>query len=414
MELKPGYKQTEVGVIPDDWDVKKLKDVAEIRSGIAKNSKAVVANPVEISYLRVANVQDGYLDLSDISTITLSRDDVNRYTVMPGDVLMNEGGDLDKLGRGAIWGGDLSPIVHQNHVFVVRCKKGILPEFLNAWTSGSASRRYFLVAGKQTTNLASINKSSLGGLPIALPCPSEQQKIAEALNELDSLIQSLNELTAKKRDIKQAAMQELLTGKRRLPGFEGEWEEFSLGSVASMNSGGTPPTGRDDYYGGGIPWVSISDMTSGGKFISQTERTLSAAGLANCAAKQFPAGTILYAMYASLGECSIAATEVTSSQAILGIRPGASLHNEFLFYYLSSIHDKVKLMGQQGTQSNLNKGIVQGFTLRLPDKAEQIAIAEALGEIDQELDALSMKAQKIREMKIGMMQQLLTGKIRLT
>jgi type I restriction enzyme S subunit len=411
MELKPGYKQTEVGVIPDDWDVKKLKDVAEIRSGIAKNSKAVVANPVEISYLRVANVQDGYLDLSDISTITLSRDDVNRYTVMPGDVLMNEGGDLDKLGRGAIWGGDLSPIVHQNHVFVVRCKKGILPEFLNAWTSGSASRRYFLVAGKQTTNLASINKSSLGGLPIALPCPSEQQKIAEALNELDSLIQSLNELTAKKRDIKQAAMQELLTGKRRLPGFEGEWEEFSL---ASMNSGGTPPTGRDDYYGGGIPWVSISDMTSGGKFISQTERTLSAAGLANCAAKQFPAGTILYAMYASLGECSIAATEVTSSQAILGIRPGASLHNEFLFYYLSSIHDKVKLMGQQGTQSNLNKGIVQGFTLRLPDKAEQIAIAEALGEIDQELDALSMKAQKIREMKIGMMQQLLTGKIRLT
>jgi type I restriction enzyme S subunit len=414
MELKPGYKQTEVGVIPEDWDVKKLKDVAEIRSGIAKNSKAVVANPVEISYLRVANVQDGYLDLSDISTITLSRDDINRYTVMPGDVLMNEGGDLDKLGRGAIWGGDLSPIVHQNHVFVVRCKKGILPEFLNAWTSGSTSRRYFLVAGKQTTNLASINKSSLGGLPIALPCPSEQQKIAEALNELDSMIQSLNELTAKKRAIKQAAMQELLSGKRRLPGFEGEWEEVSLGSVASMNSGGTPPTGRDDFYGGGIPWVSISDMTSGGKFIAQTERTLSAAGLANCAAKQFPAGTILYAMYASLGECSIATTEITTSQAILGIRPGESLHNEFLYYYLSSIHDKVKLIGQQGTQSNLNKGIVQGFTLRLPDKVEQIAIAEALGDIDQELVALSMKTQKTQEMKAGMMQQLLTGKIRLT
>ena len=238
-------------------------------------------------------------------------------------------------------------------------------------------------------------------------------KFHERRADLEALLDSLEDLIAKKQNIKQAAMQELLTGKRRLPGFEGEWEEFSLGSVASMNSGGTPPTGRDDYYGGGIPWVSISDMTSGGKFISQTERTLSAAGLANCAAKQFPAGTILYAMYASLGECSIAATEVTSSQAILGIRPGASLHNEFLFYYLSSIHDKVKLMGQQGTQSNLNKGIVQGFTLRLPGKAEQIAIAEALGEIDQELDALSMKAQKIREMKAGMMQQLLTGKIRL-
>jgi type I restriction enzyme S subunit len=200
----------------------------------------------------------------------------------------------------------------------------------------------------------------------------------------------------------------LLSGKRRLPGFEEEWEEVSLGSVATMNSGGTPSTGRDDFYGGGIPWVSISDMTSSGRFISETERTLSDTGLSNCAAKKFAAGTILYAMYASLGECSIAAREITTSQAILGIRPGPYLDSEYLYYYLTSIRDKVKLMGQQGTQSNLNKRIVQGFILKLPKKAEQVAIARVLGEIDQALDVARIKAGKIHNMKIGMMQNLLS------
>ena len=154
-------------------------------------------------------------------------------------------------------------------------------------------------------------------------------------------------------------------------------------------------------------------MTSSGRFISETERTLSDLGLANCSAKRFPTGTILYAMYASLGECSIAAREVTTSQAILGIRPGPSLVGEYLYYWLESIRGAVKLMGQQGTQSNLNKKIVQGFSLGLPSKTEQAAIAKVLSEIDQDIDALKVKAEKTRAMKAGMLQQLLTGKIRL-
>ena len=189
-------------------------------------------------------------------------------------------------------------------------------------------------------------------------------------------------------------MQELLTGKRRLPGFEGEWATVSLGSVAAMNSGGTPSTGRDDFYGGDIPWVSITDMTSSGRFISETERTLTDLGLTNCTAKRFPAGTILYAMYASLGECSIAAREVTTSQAILGIRPGSLLINEYLYYWLKSICGSV-VMGQQGTQSNLNKKMVQEFSLGLPSKDEQSVITKALVDIDNDIDALKLKLEKL-------------------
>jgi type I restriction enzyme, S subunit len=119
----------------------------------------------------------------------------------------------------------------------------------------------------------------------------------------------------------------------------------------------------------------------------------------------------LYAMYASLGECSIAAREVTTSQAILGIRPVSSLVGEYLYYWLESIHGAVKRLGQQGTQSNLNKKIVQGFSLELPSKTEQVAIAKVLSEIDEDIDALKDKSEKTRAMKEGMMQQLLTGKI---
>jgi type I restriction enzyme S subunit len=208
-------------------------------------------------------------------------------------------------------------------------------------------------------------------------------------------------------------MQELLTGKRRLPGFSGEWEVKRIGELADMASGGTPSSSNPDFYDGDIPWVAISDMTKGGKFISFTERNLSNEGISNCAAQMFPAGTVLYAMYASLGECSIASVPLSSSQAILGIRVKEKLSGEFLYYYLQSIKPKVKTLGQQGTQANLNKGMVQGFLLQLPPVTEQTAIAAVLSDMDAELEALESRLAKARQIKQGMMQELLTGRIRL-
>jgi type I restriction enzyme S subunit len=138
-----GYKQTEIGVMPADWIVTHLSNVAEIRGGIAKNSKLAVIDSVEVNYLSVANVQDGYLNLSIMNRIVIKKQNLKRYSVLPGDVLMNEGGDLDKLGRGAVWSGEIENCVHQNHVFVVRSTDKITPKFLNIWTSGNVARRFF-------------------------------------------------------------------------------------------------------------------------------------------------------------------------------------------------------------------------------------------------------------------------------
>lgn len=259
-----------------------------------------------------------------------------------------------------------------------------------------------------------VNRNDLHKLHVSIPGSREEQHaVAKTLSDMDLLIDSLLRLIAKKQSIKQGMMQQLLTGKTRLPGFSGSWRDLKLGEVASMGSGGTPSSKISGFYGGGIPWVSIADMTSTGKYIQETEKTLTHDGISSSAARLYEPNVVLYAMYASLGECSIAVGRVSSSQAILGISPGRSLDREFLYYYLTSVKSIVKDMGQQGTQSNLNAGMVRNFDLRLPPLDEQLAVSAVLIDIDKELDGLTRRLELARSVKQGMMQELLTGRTRL-
>lgn len=180
-----------------------------------------------------------------------------------------------------------------------------------------------------------------------------------------------------------------------------------------MASGGTPTRSVSRYFGGGIPWVSISDMTGSGKYVSATSTTLTDEGLKSSSAKLYEADVVLYAMYASLGEVGLAVGRVASSQAILGIQPTKELDREFLYYYLEAIKPLVKQMGQQGTQSNLNAGMVRDFRLGLPSLSEQRSIAAALADVDDLIEALHRRIAKGMALKRGMMQKLLTGRSRL-
>jgi type I restriction enzyme S subunit len=197
----------------------KLADVAEVRTGVAKGSKRP-RNPVELPYLRVANVQAGALDLSAVLTIEVEGKDVPRYSLRTGDVLMTEGGDFDKLGRGTIWAGEIGPCLHQNHVFSVRCdQERLLPDWLS-WVSGSHyGRRYFLLCSKQSTNLASINSSQLKAFPLPLPSIAQQKRIATIIKAADAQSDAMSRLIEAKRTFKRGLMQQLLTGQKRFPEF---------------------------------------------------------------------------------------------------------------------------------------------------------------------------------------------------
>jgi type I restriction enzyme S subunit len=169
---------------PASWSARRLADIATITGGVTKDSKKQSADFVELPYLRVANVQRGYLDLSEVKTIRVPPDRVSELLLRAGDILFNEGGDIDKLGRGWIWNDELPACVFQNHVFRARLLDPTLEPRYFSWYGNSRGYEYFLARGKQTTNLASINKSVLSALPVAVPPADEQAEIVRRTNEL--------------------------------------------------------------------------------------------------------------------------------------------------------------------------------------------------------------------------------------
>jgi type I restriction enzyme, S subunit len=173
------------GAIPACWQVLSLSDVAEVQSGRAIGRTNGIAGLMTLPYLTVANIKDGYVDLSNVKTMQVSTAEADRFSLRRGDVLFTEGGDADKLGRGCIWDGQLEPCLHQNHIFAVRPDPTLLvPEFLAAYASSVRGKAYFLSCAKQTTNLASINSTQLRSMPLLLPSIIEQEQIVSILVSL--------------------------------------------------------------------------------------------------------------------------------------------------------------------------------------------------------------------------------------
>lgn len=180
-----------LGEVPQHWKVTRLKYIATVQTGIAKGKDTADKETVTVPYLRVANVQDGFLALDDIATIDIEPEQLDRYRLAPGDVLMNEGGDFDKLGRGAIWHGEIADCIHQNHVFAVR-PHGVSSEWLNLVTSSHYAQFYFMGRSKQSTNLASISSTNIMELPVLLP-PADEQ--LATLEFVESEIMKIDRLT---------------------------------------------------------------------------------------------------------------------------------------------------------------------------------------------------------------------------
>jgi type I restriction enzyme, S subunit len=167
----------------DGWKTHQLSEVAFVQTGTAKGRHFGDRKTVELPYLRVANVQAGYLNLDEIKTIRIAENESDRYRLQPGDLLLTEGGDFDKLGRGAVWRGEIELCIHQNHIFAVRLDQNVvLPEFAEYEMLSWHAKRYFLGVAKKTTNLATINSTQLAAFPMKLPEMQEQQRIVAHLD----------------------------------------------------------------------------------------------------------------------------------------------------------------------------------------------------------------------------------------
>lgn len=211
-----------IGEIPKEWRKTQLRHCATIKSGITLGksySKDTVL--IERPYLRVANVQGGYVDLNDLATIEVTPDEDLKYRLHSGDVLMTEGGDRDKLGRGCVWHGEIEPCLHQNHVFAVQTNETILlPEFLEYLTASDVGRSYFDVTAIKTTNLACTSSSKVLAFTIPLPPIEEQIEIVSFIKkrslELNKLIMKKKLLVQELESYKKSLIYEVVTGKREV------------------------------------------------------------------------------------------------------------------------------------------------------------------------------------------------------
>jgi len=264
-----------------------------------------------------------------------------------------------------------------------------------------------------------VNLTTFGFSAFKLVLPptlAEQEAIAGALSDADAWIESLEQLIAKKRQIKQGAMQELLTGKRRLPGFSGEWEETTLGELATFLSGGTPSRNNDGFWTGDIPWISASSLRCFEIWRSDSNVTKEAVVSGS---KIAPVGSSLLLVRGSALHkeilCGLVIKPVCFNQDVKALVPYSQVVPRFLTMLIRGMADAMlKLVSSAGnTAGVLDTKLLKAFAIRLPTPNEQTAIATVLLDMDNEIGSLESKLAKAREIKQGMMQELLTGKIRL-
>ena len=412
--MKPGYKQTEVGLIPDEWSLKGLGDVSDIDVGLSK-PKIVFG-----SGCPVVTVQDLYagsiINSSALKRVVVTEDEINNYRLEKDDILIsNASVKRDGIGYSNRFDGSNEDVIFAKYAYRARNLRAILPLFLHHALRAPFCRLW-IISNSQTGTLTNLNKAAARSIPIPVPPIPEQRAIAEALSDVDGLLGGLDRLIAKKRDLKQAAMQQLLTGQTRLPGFHGEWEVKRLDALADIRSGGTPSTSDPRFWDGEIPWCTPTDITdlNGHKYLGETARMITPLGLNASSAEMIPAHSVVMTSRATIGECAINTVPVSTNQGFKNFIPFETTDVDFLYYLL--ITQKQGFISLCGGSTFLEIGKTQlvAYQVRLPaTKAEQTAIATVLSDMDAELAALEQRREKTRALKQGMMQELLTGRIRL-
>ena len=372
--------------LPQGWEIVSLEKVAKIQTGLAKGKKDQ-KNVVSLPYLRVANVQDGYLDLSEIKEIEVDSSQVNRYLLQNEDILLTEGGDFDKLGRGGIWHCQVNPCLHQNHVFAVRVnKENLIPYFFAQQVSSFYGKAYFLSCAKQTTNLASINSTQLKEFPVLLPPLLEQCKIVEVLGVWDESIDLLERLIGRVRSRKQGLMKQLLTGKKRFKEFEGsEYSIVKLSEVAKIRRGASPRPIQDPKWFAekGRGWVRIRDVTASNTYLMETTQYLS--NLAVEKSVKVDPGDLIMSICATIGVPRIVGIPACIHDGFVVFRELEKYIDKFfLYHYINLISAKISDSGQPGTQKNINTTIVGNIEVPKFSIPEQEKIAAVLSAADED------------------------------
>lgn len=404
--------------IPKGWSLPRLDQIARVTSGKRlPKGRSVTALATPHPYIRVTDMRMGKVDLSNIHYVPEDvAPTISRYTVDAGDLYISCAGTLGIVGRvpDILHGANLTE--NANRISAIQVNPDYLLHVLMSEAIQGRIQNIQTVGAQPKLALGRIRS-------FEIPCPDdpkEQEAIAEALSDADALIEGLERLIAKKRLIKQGAMQDLLTAKRRLPGFSGEWIETPLGEVGPFVGGGTPSMARADFWKDGtIPWVSSSDIRIGE--LHSADRMITVDAVKGSSTRVVDPGSILFVTRSGIlrrfQPVMINTVPVAINQDIKALLPRSSEYSAaYVFHAAVGAGDQIlrDCMKTGTTVESIDLTALRRFCVSCPkERDEQDAIATVLTDIDAEIQALNTRLEKARQVKEGTMQNLLTGRIRL-
>lgn len=410
MELMPGYKRSDVGVIPDDWDAKPLGEIGDSLIGLTYRPSEVRKYGTLV--LRSSNVQNGALCFDD--NVFVDTDIPGRIMVRPGDILVCvRNGSRDLIGKSALIDERAVGMTFGAFMAVFRSEHGKLLH--HVFQSGIFKKQINEHLG---ATINQITNKSLNSFKVPLaPTDEERTEIANALSDVDALLATLDQVIAKKRDLKQATMQQLLTGETRLPGFSGNWEVKQLGDIGQFLKG--RGVKKDEAQSGTLPCIRYGEIyTHHNDYIKSFNSWISPQVAAT--ATKLKQGDLLFAgsgeTKEEIGKC---VAFIDDCEAYAGgdtvILRAAGINPMFMGYYCNTapIAAQKASKGQGDAVVHISAAALSSIVLALPSLPEQNAIATALSSMDSELSVLVASRDKTRNIKQAMMQELLTGKTRL-
>lgn len=402
--VKKGYKQTEIGVIPEDWAIKYLSDFGKVQGGGTPSTTMADYWGGDIAWCTPSDITSAptkYINATERAITDLGLKN-SAATVMPaGSILLCTRATIGELKINSI------PMATNQGFKNIAINKGGNVDFLYYLLQTKKDRMLELAIG---STFLEISKTALCKIPLQTPMHSdEQSKIADALSDIDSLVEVLENQISKKKAIKQGAMQELLTGKRRLPGFAGEWKICRLDEIADFPTATISTDQFDNRF-----YVGTDNMIAYKGDVKYNELPLIYPKV-----RQYQTEDIILSnIRPYLQKIWYATRNGGCSNDVLVIRKkdGHAVEPKFLYYQLSrdGFYDEIMANAVGTKMPRGDKAIVKSYRINMPsDTAEQKAIASILSDADAEIKAMEEKLEKYRQVKQGMMQQLLTGKIRL-
>ncbi len=409
MELREGYKNTEVGVIPEDWEVKSIMGITtDMLQGV--NTAIDIPEYVESGYpmLKANNIIDGEVNFSTSDHISdkTYQGYSDRFKIKKDDFLFSNIGA--RLGTGSLMKTSTECSFAWNVMRIIPNQKIVKPEFLSCIMNSPALFKE-IKKNESGSGMGFVPKNVLQTLTFPIPTNLiEQTAIATALSDADALINSLEKLIAKKRNIKQGVMQQLLKPK------EG-WETRTLKELARYRRGSFPqPYGLDKWYDdtNGFPFVQVFDVDDNFQLKNETKRRISkeAQDMSVYIAK----GSVIITLQGSIGRIAITQYDAYVDRTLLFFESFIVPFDKYFFLLsIFNLFEKEKEKAPGGIIKTITKEALSSFTISYPQIKEQARIATILSDMDAEIQALVTKLEKYRNIKLGMMQNLLTGKIRL-